>query len=72
MGKEKKNLVKLREEHPGASIHFDVQAKKMAIWGERSEVDKVCTLISKKKQPKPRIVTISRSRKIRALVAATL
>lgn len=72
LGKEKKNLVKLREEHPGASIHFDVQAKKMAIWGERSEVDKVCTLISKKKQPKPRIVTISRSRKIRALVTATL
>ena len=57
LGKGKGDLFKLRDDHPGASINFDSKAQEMTIWGESSEVDKVCTQILKKQQPKPHIIS---------------
>lgn len=46
IGKGKKNLVKMRDDHPAVSINFNCKSGDMYVWGDSVEVNKVCGKIA--------------------------
>ena len=46
LGKEKQNLVKMRKDHPTGAINFNGQTGEVYVFGEASEVNKVCDEIA--------------------------
>lgn len=57
LGKGKKNLLKMRNDHPKASINFNNKTGEMFVFGEEHEVNKICDAI---------VIAVQKAKKLRA------